>query len=115
MLTESVCLRRKKLFNTTASATGAAVGAMPGAEALQHLQGGNANGAAGPINIASADPRRPSNVSAASMPGLESVGGMFGSVDGQVPPLLCKSSALVCVCCSLKSLTHSLAHLPVGV
>lgn len=63
---------------------------MPGAEALQHLQGGSGNGAAGPINIASADLRRPSNVSAASMPGLESVGGMFGSVDGQVPPLLCK-------------------------
>lgn len=63
---------------------------MPGAEALQHLQGGSASGAAGPINIASADLRRPSNVSAASMPGLESVGGMFGSVDGQVPPLLCK-------------------------
>lgn len=61
---------------------------MPGAEAL-HLQTGSASGP-GPINIASADLRRPSNVSAASMPGLESVGGMFGSVDGQVPPLLCK-------------------------
>ena len=61
---------------------------MPGAEAL-HLQAGSAGGT-GPINIASADLRRASNVSAASMPGLESVGGLFGSVDGQVPPLLCK-------------------------
>ncbi|KAL1853959.1 hypothetical protein Daus18300_011626 [Diaporthe australafricana] len=78
--------RKKKLFNAAASSTGASVGAMPGAEAL-HLQGGS-TGSAGPINIASADLRRPSNVSAASMPGIESVGGMFGSVDGQVNPLL---------------------------
>lgn len=68
------------------------MGAMPGAEAL-HLHTGGANGP-GPINIASADLRRPSNVSAASMPGLESVGGMFGSVDAQVP-LMCKFCALV--------------------
>jgi hypothetical protein len=54
---------------------------MPGAEAL-HLQTGSATGT-GPINIASADLRRPSTVSAASMPGLESVGGMFGSVEAQ--------------------------------
>ncbi|KAK2602255.1 hypothetical protein N8I77_008804 [Diaporthe amygdali] len=79
--------RKKKLFNPAASSTGASVGAMPGAEAL-HLQGGSAAGSTGPINIASADLRRPSNVSAVSMPGLESIGGMFGSVDGQVPPLL---------------------------
>lgn len=76
---------------------------MPGAEALQHLQGGS--GGAGPINIASADLRRPSNVSAASMPGLESVGGMFGSVDSNVPPLLCKFS---CVC--LRVLLTQLGH-----
>lgn len=86
---------------------------MPGAEALQHLQGGS--GGAGPINIASADLRRPSNVSAASMPGLESVGGMFGSVDSNVPPLLCKFS---CVCLRVlptqlaRSLTLALTHLP---
>lgn len=63
---------------------------MPGAEAL-HLQAGSAGGV-GPINIASADLRRPSNVSAASMPGLESVGGMFGSVDGQFQSSMRKSS-----------------------
>ncbi|KAI3401044.1 hypothetical protein diail_753 [Diaporthe ilicicola] len=78
--------RKKKLFNAAASSTGASVGAMPGAEAL-HLQGASAGGP-GPINIASADPRRPSNVSAASMVGLENVGGMFGSVDSQAQPLL---------------------------
>lgn len=83
--------RKKKLFNPAASSTGASVGAMPGAEALQHLQGGSA---AGPINIASADLRRPSNVSAASMPGLESVKGMYGSVDGQLPLPLFQRPAL---------------------
>lgn len=78
---------------------------MPGAEALQHLQGGSA---AGPINIASADLRRPSNVSAASMPGLESVKGMYGSVDGQLPLPLCKS--LVCVCVGVAHSNHTLTY-----
>ncbi|POS71398.1 cutinase transcription factor 1 beta [Diaporthe helianthi] len=82
--------RRRKDLPTAASSVGGSVGAMPGAEAL-HLHSGGANGA-GPITIASADLRRPSNVSAASMPGLESVGGMFGSVDAQAP-LMCKFCA----------------------
>ncbi|KUI56766.1 Cutinase transcription factor 1 beta [Cytospora mali] len=78
--------RRKNLYST---ASNASVGSIPGAEAL-HMQDGSSSSA--PINIASAELRRPSNASTGSFSGMENAAGSFGGVDGHVPHLLYQRS-----------------------
>lgn len=79
--------RRKK--NIFAPASSASVGHVAGAEALR-AKGISPN----PISITSADVRRPSNVSAISMSGIENGagGGLMEPLDGHVPHLLYQRS-----------------------